>query len=76
MDTSDKIKELEKKLKKVSEGDQVRIDKQHKAGKMTARERIDALLAEPDFSMEGNNYWFWIWIFLNFFPLITVLFHQ
>ena len=36
----------------------------------------EIILAEPDFSMEGNNYWFWIWIFLNFFPLITVLFHQ
>ena len=49
MGTSDKIKELEKKLKKVSEGDQVRIDKQHKAGKMTARERIDALLDTGSF---------------------------
>ena len=49
MGTSDKIKELEKKLKKVSEGDQVRIDKQHKAGKMTARERIDALLETDSF---------------------------
>ena len=35
MGTSDKIKELEKKLKKVSEGDQVRIDKQHKAAVQT-----------------------------------------
>jgi len=49
MGTSDKIKELEKKLKKVSEGDQVRIEKQHKAGKMTARERIDALLDTDSF---------------------------
>ena len=49
MGTSDKIKELEKKLKKVSEGDQVRIDKQHKAGKMTARERIEALLDTDSF---------------------------
>ena len=49
MGTSDKIKELEKKLKKVSEGDQVRIDKQHKAGKMTARERIEALLDSDSF---------------------------
>ena len=49
MGTSDKIKELEKKLKKVSKGDQVRIDKQHKAGKMTARERIDALLDTDSF---------------------------
>ena len=49
MGTSDKIKELEKKLRKVSEGDQVRIDKQHKAGKMTARERINALLDADSF---------------------------
>ena len=49
MVTSDKIKELEKKLKKVSEGDQVRIDKQHKAGKMTARERINALVDADSF---------------------------
>ena len=49
MGTSDKIKELEKKLKKVSEGDQVRIDKQHKAGKMTARERIETLLDADSF---------------------------
>lgn len=39
-------------------------------------ERIDALLAEPDFSIQQNNYWFWSWILLNFFPLITMLFHQ
>ena len=49
MGTSDKIKELEKKLKKVSEGDQVRIDKQHRAGKMPARERINALLDADSF---------------------------
>jgi len=49
MGTSDKIKELEKKLKKVSEGDQLRIDKQHNAGKMTARERINALLDADSF---------------------------
>ena len=49
MGTSDKIKELEKKLKKVSGGNQVRIDKQHKAGKMTARERIEALLDPNSF---------------------------
>ncbi|SVB14325.1 uncharacterized protein METZ01_LOCUS167179 [marine metagenome] len=49
MGTSDKIKELEKKLKKVSEGDKVRIDKQHKAGKMIARERIEALLDSDSF---------------------------
>ncbi|NES04401.1 MAG: M48 family metalloprotease [Okeania sp. SIO2F4] len=39
-------------------------------------ERIDSLLAEPDFSMQQNNYWFWSWILLNFLPLITMLFHQ
>ena len=49
MGTSDKIEELEKKLKKISEGDRVRIDKQHKAGKMTARERINALLDADSF---------------------------
>jgi len=49
MGTSDKIKELEEKLKKVSEGDKAGIDKQHKAGKMTARERIDALLDADSF---------------------------
>lgn len=39
-------------------------------------ERIDALLAEPDFSIQQNNYWFWSWILLNFLPLITMFFHQ
>ena len=39
-------------------------------------ERIDALLGEADFSMQENNCCFWIWILLNFFPLITMLFHQ
>lgn len=39
-------------------------------------ERIDALLAEPDFSIQQNNYWFWSWVLLSFFPLITMLFHQ
>ncbi|NEP04836.1 MAG: M56 family metallopeptidase [Okeania sp. SIO2G4] len=39
-------------------------------------ERIDALLAEPDFSIQQNNYWFCSWILLNFFPLMTMLFHQ
>ena len=63
MGTSDKIKELEEKLKKISGGDQVRIDKQHKAGKMTARERINALLDADSFieldamvKHRSNNY--------------------
>ncbi|MGK7919297.1 MAG: M56 family metallopeptidase [Trichodesmium sp.] len=39
-------------------------------------ERINALLGENDFSMQQNNYWSWSWILLNFFPLITMFFHQ
>jgi Zn-dependent protease with chaperone function len=39
-------------------------------------ERIDALLAETDFSIQQNNYWFWSWILLNFCPLITMFFHN
>ncbi|MEB3343216.1 M48 family metalloprotease [Okeania sp.] len=39
-------------------------------------ERIDAILAETDFSMEQKSYWFWSWILLNFLPLITMFFHQ
>lgn len=39
-------------------------------------ERIDALLGEPDYSMQQNNYWSWSWVLLNFLPLVTMLFHQ
>ena len=49
MDTSEKIENLEKKLEEVSKGDSVRIEKQHKAGKMTARERISSLLDADSF---------------------------
>ena len=49
MGTSEKIQNLEKKLKEVSKGDSVRIEKQHKAGKMTARERISLLLDADSF---------------------------
>ena len=49
MGTSDKIKNLEKKLKEASRGDIVRIEKQHKAGKLTARERILSLLDNESF---------------------------
>ena len=49
MGTSEKIQNLEKKLKEVSKGDSVRIEKQHKAGKMTARERISSLLDADSF---------------------------
>ena len=49
MSTSEKIKNLEKKLEKASKGDPKRIEKQHNAGKMTARERIAALLDSDSF---------------------------
>ena len=49
MGTSEKIENLEKKLEEVSKGDSVRIEKQHKAGKMTARERISSLLDADSF---------------------------
>ena len=49
MGTSEKIENLEKKLEEVSKGDSVRIEKQHKAGKMTARERISSLLDTDSF---------------------------
>ena len=49
MGTSEKIKDLEKKLRNVSKGDPVRIEKQHNAGKMTARERIENLLDSDSF---------------------------
>ena len=49
MGTSEKIDELEKKLKKVIEGDKIKIEKRRKAGKMNARERIEALLDVDSF---------------------------
>jgi len=49
MSTPEKIKDLEEKLKNVSRGDPVRIEKQHNAGKMTARERITTLLDAESF---------------------------
>tara|TARA_B100001123_G_C15228781_1_gene994256 strand:- start:6 stop:1550 length:1545 start_codon:yes stop_codon:yes gene_type:complete len=49
MGTPEKIKDLEKKLKKVTEGDKARIQKRVEAGKMTARERIDTLLDVDSF---------------------------
>ena len=51
MSTPEKINDLEEKLKNVSRGDPVRIEKQHNAGKMTARERITTLL-DSDSVME------------------------
>ena len=49
MGTSEKIRNLEKKLKEASSGDPIRIEKQHNAGKMTARERILTLLDSDSF---------------------------
>ena len=49
MGTSEKIENLEKKLEEISKGDPERIKKQHKAGKMTARERISSLLDADSF---------------------------
>ena len=49
MGTPEKIKDLEKKLDNAMKGDPVRVEKQHNAGKMTARERIDTLLDQDSF---------------------------
>ena len=49
MGTSEKIRNLEKKLKEASSGDPIRIEKQHNAGKMTASERILTLLDSDSF---------------------------
>ena len=51
MSTPEKINDLEEKLKNVSRGDPVRIEKQHNAGKMTARERITTLLDSESFAI-------------------------
>ncbi len=65
-------KELEKRRQEtILGGGQERIDKQHKDGKLTARERIDLLLDEgtfveldrfvthrcTDFGMENKKFW-------------------
>ena len=49
MGTPEKIKELERKLGNAVKGDPERIEKQHNAGKMTARERVTALLDSDSF---------------------------
>ena len=49
MGTPEKIEGLERKLKEAVEGDPERIEKQQKAGKMTARERIATLLDSDSF---------------------------
>src|SRR5699024_1248604 len=48
-----KVSELRKKLGKVQAGGgEKRIEKHHKKGKLTARERIDRLLDEPADAIE------------------------
>ena len=49
MGTPEKIENLAEKLGEISKGDPVRIEKQHNAGKMTARERITTLLDSDSF---------------------------
>ena len=49
MGTPEKIEGLERKLKEAVDGDPERIEKQQKAGKMTARERIATLLDSDSF---------------------------
>ena len=49
MGTSEKIRDLEKKLEDAMKGDPERIEKQHNAGKMTAQERINTLLDSESF---------------------------
>ena len=49
MGTPEKIKELERKLGSAVKGDPERVEKQHNAGKMTARERVTALLDSDSF---------------------------
>lgn len=38
-------------------------------------ERIDAILAEPETSVQ-SNFWVWSWVILAFLPLVTVPFHS
>ena len=49
MGTPEKIKNLERKLDNAMKGDPKRVEKQHNACKMTARERVDALLDYDSF---------------------------
>ena len=49
MGTPEKIDDLERKLEDAMKGDPERIERQHNAGKMTARERITMLLDSDSF---------------------------
>ena len=49
MGTPEKIDDLERKLEDAMKGDPERIERQHNAGKMTARERVAMLLDSDSF---------------------------
>ncbi|WP_432798236.1 acyl-CoA carboxylase subunit beta [Poriferisphaera sp. WC338] len=54
MTMADRIKELREKKKAIrGMGGQKRIDKQHSQGKLTARERVDALLDQDSFQEQN-----------------------
>ena len=55
MPPEDRSKELERRNVAAEEaGGKARINRQHAAGKMTARERVDALLDEDSFEELGR----------------------
>ena len=49
MSTQEKLTELQDRLAEALRGDPVRVEKQHKAGKLTAHERLAALLDDGSF---------------------------
>ena len=56
MNWDDALKELdERRAKAIAGGGEAKIEKQHKSGKLTARERIEVLLDKDTF-VEVNNF--------------------
>ncbi len=53
--TAGKLEDLRQRVQEVADGSQIAIEKQHKRGKKTARERIDLLLDEGTF-IEMDKY--------------------
>jgi acetyl-CoA carboxylase carboxyltransferase component len=49
MTTRERIEELEQRLAEAQRSDAARVEKQHAAGKLTARERMEALLDDGSF---------------------------
>ncbi len=49
MTTRERIEELEQRLAQAQRSDAKRVEKQHAAGKLTARERMEALLDDGSF---------------------------